>query len=109
MTPKVSDRGVMERLHSRIFDRSDHAFSLPICPWMIRLGLTVLDIVCCAYRAEDMIDEPTFCSSIMLHELDAVVGEHCLDFVGYRFDQGREEAGGYKLCRLPTDSGDDDL
>ena len=47
----------MERLNGRVFDRSDHAFSLPIGPWMIGLGLTVLDIICCAYRAEDVIDE----------------------------------------------------
>ena len=76
---------------------------------MIRLGLTVLDIICFAYRAEDVIDKPSFCSSVMLHELDAFVGEHCVDLVGYCFDQGLEEAGGYKLCGLAINPGDDDF
>jgi hypothetical protein len=53
---------------------------------MIGLGLTVLDIICRAYRAEEVFGEPAFCPSVVLHELDAVIGEHCVDFVGYCFD-----------------------
>ena len=43
-------------LHGRIFDRSDHSLSLAICSRVVRLGLTVLDAIFTAYRAEDMID-----------------------------------------------------
>lgn len=99
----------MEWLNSRVLDRSDHAFSLPIGPWMIRLGLTVVDILFCANCAEDMIDDPTACPFVMLYKLDAVIGKHPVDFVGYRFDQSFKEAGCHTLCRLGIDSGDDDL
>ena len=63
----------------------------------------------CAYGTENVIDEPAFCPFVMLHELDAVIREHCVDLVGYCFDQGLEEAGCYKLCRLAIDSSYGDL
>ena len=47
----------MEGFNGRIFDRPDHSLSLAIGPWVVGLGLTVLDTILHAYRAEDMIDE----------------------------------------------------
>ena len=98
----------MEGFNGRVFDRPGHSLSLAIGPWVVGLGLTVLDTILHAYRAEDMIDEPTFCTLVMLHELDPVIREHGVDFIGYRFDQSLEEAGCHKLRRLATDPGDDD-
>lgn len=62
-----------------------------------------------AYRTEDMIDESTFCTLVMLHELDTVIRERSVDFIGDRFDQSLKETGCNKLRRLAIDPGDDDL
>jgi hypothetical protein len=56
-----------------------------------------------------VIDEPTLCPFVMLHELNAVIGKRRADFVAYRFDKSFEEAGCQKLCRLAIDSGNGDL
>lgn len=45
----------------------------------------------------------------MLHELDSVIHEDCEDFLGYRFNQGLEQVGYDKLCRLAINPGDDDF
>lgn len=61
------------------------------------------------HRTEDMIDKPTLCPFIMLYELDAVIGENRVDFIGYCFDQNLKKAGSYELRRFAINPGNDDL
>lgn len=56
-----------------------------------------------------MIDKPQVCPIIMLYELDAVIGEIRVDFIGCRFDQSLEKAGSYEFGRFAINSGNDDL
>lgn len=66
----------MEGFDSRVFDRSDHSLILAIGPEAVGFCLTMLDTILKAYRAEDMIDEPTSLTLVMLHELTPVIREH---------------------------------
>jgi hypothetical protein len=105
---EVEDGGVKEGFDGRVFDRRNHSLSLPVGPAVVGLCLTC-SIPYYAYRAEEMIDEPTFGTLVKLHELNPVVREYGVDFIGYRFDQSLEETGCYKFRRLAIDPGDDDL
>ena len=86
-------RAVMVALNGRLFESSVHSFDLAIGPGMVRLGQPVLDAVGFAKHVEHMHAPPGRGSETVLRqigELETVVGEQGVDFVGNGFDQGFE-------------------
>jgi hypothetical protein len=87
-------RAVMVALNGRLLERSVHPLNLTIGPRMVWLRQPVLDAVRVTEHVEHMGAPACRRSETILWqigELDAVVGEHGMDFVRDRFDQGFEE------------------
>ena len=95
---------VVVAFDSSFLDGSVHAFDLTVCPRMVDLGEAMFDAVLPAAHVEHVRDilrgwpvgvawrEP---------KLDAVVGQHGVDFVWDRGDQGFQESGGrHTVCVL---------
>jgi hypothetical protein len=79
---------------------------------MVRLGQSVLDTVCVAKHVEHMDAPPSSGSKAVLRqigELDAVVGEHGVDFVGNGLDEGFEEVRSDPAIGLLMKFGIDEL
>jgi hypothetical protein len=96
----------MEGLDGGLLDRADHAFGLAVGPGMIRLDQPVLDAIFKADAPEDM-QERQLRASLELKELDAITGEHSVDFVRHGSDQRLKKAGGDQLGGSPIDAGED--
>ena len=68
-----------------VLDGAIHPFHLPTCPRMVRFGEPLLDAMSSADAVERMTAEPGSQSQPVFRqvgELDAVVGEHCVDRYG---------------------------
>lgn len=99
----------MEGADGRVLDRADHTLGLSIGPRMIRLCEPVFDAALGTDPSEDVGDKAALGLSVMLDELNAVVGQHGVDLVGDRHEQGFEEAGSDELRRLSVGPGEDQL
>jgi len=74
--------------HCGVLDGAVHAFDLPVGPWMVRLGQSVLNPVGLADHVETHLAERHAISvSGLLRELDAVIGEDRVDLIGHSFQQ----------------------
>ena len=93
---ELSVRAVMVALDGRLLEGSVHPLDLTIGPRMVGFGQPMLDAVGMAKPVEHM-DAPTSRGPEpvlrQVRELDAVIGQHGVDFVGDGFDQGIEEVG----------------
>src|SRR4051794_32359799 len=77
-----------------VLDRAVHSFDLAVGPGMIDLGESVFDTVLAATQSEHVRHiwrVRPICVSRRQPELDAIIGEHRMDFVGNGFDQGDQE------------------
>ena len=110
---KLVVRFVVEALDGRVLDGAVHPFDLAIGPWVLRLGRAMIDIVARACKLECVRSEQfaiSDCLSNHRHcrapctrcgEMDAIVGERCMDLVGNRGDQAMQKVtGGGSLGRL---------
>lgn len=78
---------IMVSLDGSFLDCPVHPFDLAVGPWVLDLGEPVLDSVFLAPHVEH-VGHPCGCRAVGIArregELDAVVGQHGVDFVGYR-------------------------
>jgi len=95
---------VMVALNGRFLDRAVHALDLTVCPRMLDLGQAMFDAVFLAADIEH-VRHVSSCRTISVArregKLDAIVGEHRVDFVGNGRDQSFEEGCGGGPSRLP--------
>ena len=97
---------VVEALDCGFLDGPVHPLDLPIRPRMLRLGQPMVNVVLRAAEFKGMGAEG-FSSGHRLfdladgraagprrRELDAIVGKHCMDFVGHCRDKMAKEIGG---------------
>src|SRR5579862_7980472 len=101
---------VVEALDRCFLDGSVHPLDLAIGPWMPGFGRAVIDIVPRASILKRMCPEAFAIghglfdegngrsSAARCGELDAVVGQHSVNLVWYRFDQPEQEVA--RGCRL---------
>ena len=71
-----------------VLDRAVHSFDLAVGPGMIDLGESVFDTVLAATQSEHVRHISRvrrICLSRWQTELDAIIGEHRMDFVGNGF------------------------
>ena len=100
MLPKLVVASVVIAFDGRFFDGAVHALHLASRPWMVGLGQAVFDVVLAAYliEAENSV---TGCPSVpvawQVGELDAIVGQDCIQPIGHSLDQRFEKRHG----RLP--------
>src|SRR3954470_3327022 len=92
---------VVIALDGGLLDGAVHSLDLAIRPGMIDFGETVLDAVFSASQGEHVSDElrgGAIGIAWRQTELDAVVGEHDMDFVRHGGDQrGQELRGGHPV------------
>ena len=94
---------VMVAFDGGIFDRPVHTFHLAIGPGMLDLGAAVLNPVFVAAYVEHMGDVRggrAVSVARRKRELDPVVRQHGVDFVGNRCDQRDQEGGGSAPVRV---------
>ena len=92
--PKLVVGLVMVAAHGCFFEGAIHALNLAVGPGMVRFGEPVLDAVFPAAHIEHMGGVPRGWAigiSWRERELNAVIGENGVDFVGDRFDKGCQE------------------
>ena len=85
---------VMVTLDGGFLDSPVHSLDLAIGPWMLDFGQPVLDAIFLASHVEHMGHvgrRRAMGVAWREGELDAVVGEHGVDFIGNRLDQARQE------------------
>jgi len=87
--------GVVEvSLHGSVLDGPVHTFDLPVGPGMVGLGQPVLDSVDMASAVEGVASKTCGWPLSVLGqvgELDAIVGEHCVDVVRHRIHERFKE------------------
>ena len=71
--------------HRSVFKRAVHAFHLTIGPGMVSFGEAMLDAILLADAIENMMEGVLI--ALTIGELDAVIGEHGVDLVGYGSNQ----------------------
>ena len=86
---------VIVALDGRFLDRAVHALDLAIRPWMLDLGQPMFDAIFSAAHIEHM--RRVSCRRAVRvtrreSELDPIVGENRVDFVGDSRDQSFEES-----------------
>lgn len=86
---------VVVAFNGGFLDGSVHPLDLAVGPGMFHLGQPVLDVIFVADPVEDMV-KGVFVP-LLVGELDAVVGENRVNFVGYCDDQVPQELGGDHL------------
>jgi hypothetical protein len=90
--------------HGGFLDGAVHAFDLAVGPGMVGLGEAMLDAMAAAGPVERMSSQQGRGALAVLGqigELDAVIGEHGVDPVRHRLDQGVEEGrGGFDVGPL---------
>ena len=88
--------------HRCFFQGAVHALNLAVGPGMVRFGEPVLDAVFPAAHVEHVGGVTRGWAigiSCRERELNAVIGQHGVDFVGDRFDKGRQEGRrGHAVC-----------
>ena len=77
-------------MHGLLFDRPEHSFNLPICPWMIGFGQPVLNTMRVAYRIKSLLASPLRIGR--LSKLVAVVRQDGVNLIGYRRDEPLQES-----------------
>lgn len=81
---------VMKTVDGGLLDSSVHPFNLAVGPWVLDFGEPVIDPIFVAPHGEH-VGQAGGCRAIGVtrreRELDAVVGQHGVDFVGRGFDQ----------------------
>ena len=85
---------VMIAAHRGFLQGAVHALDLAVGPGMVRFGEPVLDAVFPAAHIEHVggvAGRWAIGVSWRERELDAVIGEHGVDFIGDRFDEGCQE------------------
>jgi len=101
---------VIEALDGCLLEGPVHAFDLTIGPWMFGLGQPMIDVgerasILKSMRPEgfaarhhllDLFGGPGAAGRI--GEVDAIVGQNGVDFVGHGLDEGPQEVGGHP-CR----------
>ena len=94
---------VMIALDGSFLDRAVHTFDLTIGPRMLDLGKSVLNAVLAAAHVKHMGHVPgrwAIGVARWKRELNAIVGEHGVNFVRNGFDQRRQEDGGGRSTGL---------
>lgn len=82
-----------------LFDRPVHPFDLAVGPRVFHPGEPMLDAMLVADPVEDVVEG--VCVVRHIGELDAVIGQHCVDRIRDRLDQVARELGGDHLaCSL---------
>lgn len=88
MAAKLIVAVVVIPLHRCVFDCPVHSLDLSIGPRMVWLGESVFDTVCLADQIETHL---AGCDAVaiagLLSELGSIVGENCVDLVGYCLKQ----------------------
>lgn len=94
---------IMVSFDGSLLDRPVHPFDLPIGPGMLDLGEPVFDPVLFAPHVEH-VGYPSRCGAVGVAwregKLDAIIGQHGVDFVWHGFDQGDQEGRGCHPVRL---------
>ena len=83
---------MVEALDGCVLDGAVHPFDLAIRPWVVRLGQSVLDLVCLADHVEAHL--PGICGIPvpgLVGELDSVVGQDRVEAVRNHFQQVFQE------------------
>ena len=95
MASKLIVAFVVVSLDRRVFDRAVHPFNLAVVPGMIWLGQPMFDVIGLADQVKSHLAE---CHAVtiarLLGELDAVVGQDCVNLVRHRFQQVLQELPG---------------
>ena len=87
----------MVALDDGFLDCSVHSLHLAVRPWMLDLGQPVLAAVRAATHIEHMRHAPgcrSICVAWREGKLNAVIGEHSVDFAGNGPDPSHPERGG---------------
>lgn len=101
---------VVEALDGRLIDGAVHPLDLTIGPRVVRLGEPVLDIVRFADNVEAHLPRPYGVTvARLLGELDAIVGQDCVNAIGHGFQQVFEELPRRPPISLVDQLGDGEL
>ena len=106
MSPQLSMRFIEISFDGCVLDGAVHALDLPIGPWMFGFGQAMIDVRASAGEFESMRAKrsplrehlldfrriPSLAAGI--GEVNSVIGEHRVDFVGNGFDQRGQKVGG---------------
>ena len=71
--------------HCDVFECAVHAFYLAISPGMVGCGQPMVDAMLLADAIKDMLKGVLI--AVAVSELDAIIGQHSMDFVRYGSDQ----------------------
>lgn len=83
---------VVEALDGCLLDGAVHPLDLPIGPRVVRLGEPMFDVVGLADHVEAHLPRPRGVAvARLLGELEAIVGQDCMDPVGHSFQHVLEE------------------
>ena len=97
---------VIEALDRGFLDGPVHSFDLAIRPGVLRFGQPMVDVILRAGEFKGVGTEEFSCRHGLLdlkdgraagtrrRELDAIVGEHCMNFVGHCRDKTAKEIAG---------------
>ena len=97
MAPKLLVAVMVEAFDGSVLDGAVHPLDLTVGPRMVDLGEAVFDTVLAAAHGEHVahvLSGRAVRVARRSAELDAVVGEHCVDCVRHRFDESDEEGRG---------------
>ena len=93
---ELSLRVIGAPLDRCFLNRSVHSLDLTIRPGMVHLGEPLVDIVFPADAAEDVLESEPI--PLAIGELDIILCENCMDFVGHRRDEIAQKLGGHHLA-----------
>jgi len=85
---------VMEALDGRFLDRPVHSLDLAVGPRMLRFCQAMFNAIFTASHVEHVCYVPGGRAILVtgrVRELDSVVGENCMDFIGNGFDNRDKE------------------
>src|SRR5687767_13739306 len=91
MLTKLLMRVVVVTVNCRLFESAIHALHLTVRPGMIGLSQAMLDTLFGTDAIKQQRESVTVCWAI--GELNAVVGQKGMDFVGHSSDQVTQELG----------------
>jgi hypothetical protein len=100
----------VEQFHCRVFDRSVHPLDLAVSPWVVGLGQSVLYAVGFTNHVEarrsrmDGVEVPG-----LLGEMNAIVGQDCMDVIGRGFEHVLQELPGSHSVSLCNELSDGEL
>ena len=89
MAAKLIVTVIVIPFYGRVLNRAVHLLNLPVGPWIVWLGLAMLDLVCGADHVEPHWPGiGRVAVAWLLTKLDAVVHQDCVDFVRHGFEHG---------------------